>query len=79
MIWKQNDKSRQWKSVSLPRPKKDGMQHSLVKVMLITFFDHQGMVHHQFVPHWQTVNVVPHWQTLRCCITTMLLPTQPST
>ena len=48
--------SRQWKSVSLFRPKKALMQHSLVKVMLITFFDHQGMVHHEFVPQGQTVN-----------------------
>ena len=33
--------SRQWKSVSLPRPKKARMQHSLMKVMLITFLNHQ--------------------------------------
>ena len=48
--------SRQWKSVSSPRPKKARMQRSQVKVMLITFFDHQGMVHHEFVPQGQTVN-----------------------
>ena len=48
--------SRQWKSVFLSRPKKACMQHSQVKVMLITFFDHQGMVHHEFVPQGQTVN-----------------------
>ena len=48
--------SHLWKSVSSPRPKKACMQHSQVKVILITFFDHQGMVHHQFVPHGQTVN-----------------------
>ena len=46
--------SRQWKSVS--SPKKSRMQRSQVKVMLITFFDHQGMVHHEFVPQGQTVN-----------------------
>ena len=49
-------RSRQWKSVSSPRPKKAHMQHSLVKVMLMTFFDHQGMVHHEFVSQGQTVN-----------------------
>ena len=43
-------RSRQWKSVSLPRPKKACMQHSQVNMMLITFFDHQEMVHHKFVP-----------------------------
>ena len=48
--------SHQWKSVSSPRPKKAGMQRLQVKVMLITFFDHQGMVHHEFVPQGQTVN-----------------------
>ena len=48
--------SRQWKSVSSPRPKKACMQCAQVKVMLITFFDHQGMVHHEFVPQGQTVN-----------------------
>ena len=32
------------------------MQLSQVKVMLITFFDHQGMVHQEFVPQWQTAN-----------------------
>ena len=48
--------SRQWKSVSLPRPKKARMQRSQVKVMLIIFFDHQEMVHHEFVPQGPTVN-----------------------
>ena len=42
--------SRQWKSVSSPRPKKACMQQMQVKVMLITFFDHHRMVHHKFVP-----------------------------
>ena len=32
------------------------MQCSQMKVMLITFFDHQGMVHYEFVPQGQTVN-----------------------
>ena len=27
-----------------------------MKVMLITFFDHQGMLHHEFVSQGQTVN-----------------------
>ena len=48
--------SRQWKSVSSPGPKKARMQHSQVKVMLITFFDHQEMVHHEFILQGQTVN-----------------------
>ena len=32
------------------------MQRSQVKVMLIIFFDHHGMLHHEFVPQGQTVN-----------------------
>ena len=48
--------SCQWKSPGSPRPKKARMQKSQVKVMLITFFDHQGIVHHEYVPHDQTVN-----------------------
>ena len=52
--------SCQWKLPGSPRPKKAQMQKSQVKVMLITFFDHQGMVHHEYVheyvPHNQTVN-----------------------
>ena len=49
-------KSHQWKSGSLPRPKKACTQRSLVKVMLITFFDHQEMVYHEFGSQGQTVN-----------------------
>ena len=48
--------SCQWKSPGSPRPRKARMQKSQVKVMLITFFDHQGMVHHEYVPHDETVN-----------------------
>ena len=48
--------SCQWKLPGSPRPKKAWMQKSQVKVMLITFFDHQGMVHHEYVPHDQTAN-----------------------
>ena len=36
--------------------KKTRMQRSQVKVMLITSFDRQGMVHYEFVPQGQTVN-----------------------
>ena len=48
--------SRQWKSASSPRPKKARMQRSQVKVMLITFFRHHGLVHSEFAPQGQTVN-----------------------
>ena len=48
--------SRRWKSASSPTPKKARMQRSQVKVMSITFFDHHGLMHHEFVPQRQTVN-----------------------
>ena len=60
--------SRQWKSVSSPRPKKSRMQRSQVKVMLITFFDHQGMVHHECVPQGQTVNQHFYKKVLTCLV-----------
>ena len=60
--------SRQWKSVSSPRPKKARMQLSQVKVMLITFFEDQGMVHHEFVPHGQTVNQHFYKEVLTCLV-----------
>ena len=50
MIRKTKQQSRQWKSLSSPKPKKVRLLRSQVKVMLITFFDHQGMMHHEFVP-----------------------------
>ena len=48
--------SLQWKTARSPRPKKARMSKSKIKVMLIAFFDHQGLVHHEFVPQGQTVN-----------------------
>ena len=56
MIQKKIRQSCQWKSASSPRPKKAHMQCLQVKVMLITFFDHYGLVHHEFVPQGQTGN-----------------------
>lgn len=48
--------SLQWKTPSSPRPKKARMSKSRVKTMLIVFFDHRGIVHHEFVPEGTTVN-----------------------
>ena len=48
--------SLQWKTAASPRPKKARMSKSKIKMMLITFFDQRGLVHHEFVPEGQTVN-----------------------
>ena len=60
--------SLQWKSVSSPRPKKARLQCSQVKVMLITFFDHQEIVHHEFVLQGQTVNQHFYKEVLTCLV-----------
>ena len=44
------------------------MQRLQVKVMLITFFNHHGMVHHEFVPRRQTVNQQFYKQVLTCLV-----------
>jgi len=45
--------SSQWKTPRSPRPKKLRQVASNVKIMLICFFDIQGMVHREFVPRGQ--------------------------
>ena len=55
-------------SVSSPRLKKARMQCSQVKVMLITFFDYQGMVHHEFVPKGQIINQHFYKKVLTCLV-----------
>ena len=39
-----------------PGPKKTHQVRSNVKVMLSTFFDCEGIIHHEFLPRFQTVN-----------------------
>jgi len=51
--------SSQWStssSSSSPRLKKARQLKSNIKIMLIAFFDIDGLVHHEFVPTGQTVN-----------------------
>jgi hypothetical protein len=38
-----------------PRPKQARQVRSKVKVMLTVFFDHEGVVHHDYAPESQTV------------------------
>jgi histone-lysine N-methyltransferase SETMAR len=46
----------QWKTPSSPRPRKARQVRSNVKTMLITFFDAEGLVHHEFLPQRHTMN-----------------------
>jgi AraC-like DNA-binding protein len=57
--------SSQWKSPSSPRPKKARMSKSNIKVMLITFFDVQGIVYHEFLEKGTTVNQYVYLNILR--------------
>ena len=57
--------SSQWKSPGSPRPKKARMQKSKLKMMLICFFDQDGIVHREFVPPGMTVNADFYCDVLR--------------
>ena len=48
--------SSQCSTSSSPRQKKARQVKSSIKIMLIAFFDIDGLVHHEFVPTEQTVN-----------------------
>ena len=49
--------SSEWAGETSPRPKKLKLQRSRIKTMLIIFFfDSQGVVHKEFVPEGKTVN-----------------------
>ena len=50
--------SAAWVGETSPRPKKLRFQKSRVKTMLVIFFDWQGVIHKEFVPEGETVNVV---------------------
>jgi len=48
--------SSHWKTLGSLRPKKVRQVWRKVKVMLIIFFDHESVVHHEYAPDGQTVN-----------------------
>jgi hypothetical protein len=48
--------STEWRLPRSPRHNKFRLQKSNNKMMLVTFFDSQGIVHKEFVPPGQTVN-----------------------
>ncbi|GFS99634.1 mariner Mos1 transposase [Trichonephila clavipes] len=46
----------QWKNPGSPRPKKARQVRSKIKVMLIVFFDADGIVHHEYAPQGQKMS-----------------------
>ena len=48
--------SSQWVSKMSPRHKEAWQVQSNAKVMLTVSFDCEGIIHHEFLPHGQTVN-----------------------
>ena len=57
--------SSQWKTPNSPKPKKARQVQSNVKIMLISFFDANEIVHKEFVPPGQTVNQQFYLQALK--------------
>jgi len=58
--------SSQWKHSTSPRPKKARQVQSNIKVMLTSFFDSCGVVHHKYVPQGQNINKEYYLEVLRC-------------
>ena len=54
-----------WKSALSPRSKKARVFKSKTKVMLIAFFDVHGIVHAEFLPPGQTINLHVYKNILR--------------
>jgi len=50
--------SAAWVGETSPWPKKVRVQKSRVKIMLVIFFDWQGVIHKEFVPEGETINAV---------------------
>jgi len=60
--------SAEWHTSSSPRPKKSRLVKSKEKVMLIAFFDIDGVVHHEFIPPGQNVYGISTCKFCRCCV-----------
>ena len=57
--------SSQWTGPSSPRPKKGCQVQSKTKVMLLAFFNSEGIVHHEYAPNGQTINKEFYLEVLR--------------
>ena len=54
-----------WKGPLSPRPKKRCQVRSKTKVMLLAFFDSEGILHHEYAPDGQTINKEFYLEVLR--------------
>ena len=57
--------SSQWKGPSSPRPKKGRQVRRKTKVMLLAFFDPEGIVHHEYASDGQTISKEFYLEVLR--------------
>lgn len=58
--------SSQWRRSEEPRPKKNQIKFWLnVMVLLIAFFDCNGMVHNEFLPQGRMINKEYHLEIMR--------------
>jgi len=58
--------SSQWQRPTSPWPKKGRQVRSKTKVMLLAFFDSEGIVHHEYASDRQTINKELYVEVLRC-------------
>ncbi len=67
-VYDPETKRRSWKWCGLKTPpsKKCSFQKSMVKAILILFFDSKGVIHHAYVTVGQTVNDTFYIQVLDC-------------
>ena len=57
--------SSQWKGPTSLRPKKGRQARNKTKVMLLAFFDSEGVVYHEYAPDGQTINKEFYVELLR--------------
>jgi len=57
--------SSQWKGPSAPQPKKGHQVRSKTKVMLLAFFDSEGIIHDEYAPDGQIINKEFYLEVLR--------------
>jgi len=57
--------SSQWKGPTFPWPKKGRQVRSKTKVILLAFFESEGIVHHECAPDEQTINKELYVEVLR--------------